>query len=295
MERLEAVKCRNLKRDETTRIVYNPPPMCVDVARMIVGSMAHGLLITSWVIGASAACGAQVDPNWTAAIRSDVTGFPGRVIDDSRATFLNGGNAAILLGTGAASLVMHTEGLDQHIAHHFESHDTFGQSGDRFLFNVGSPFAHLPAAGLWYGLSVAGGDDLNRERSLTMLSALGITDVVAFGFKSLLRDERPNGNKGSFPSSHTASSFAVASVLHEYYGWRVGVPAYAVAGMVGWRMMDAGDHWASDILFGAALGCVVGHSVAGHHNPIEQAGFELAPYFGDAETPAAGISLVKRF
>ena len=60
----------------------------------------------------------------------------------------------------------------------------------------------------------------------------------------------------------------VASVLHEYYGWQVGVPAYGVAGLVGWRMMDVGDHWASDVLFGAALGCVVGHTVAAQHNPL---------------------------
>jgi membrane-associated phospholipid phosphatase len=28
-------------------------------------------------------------------------------------------------------------------------------------------------------------------------------------------------------------------------------------------MMDEGDHWASDVLFGAVLGWVVGHTVAG--------------------------------
>ena len=46
-------------------------------------------------------------------------------------------------------------------------------------------------------------------------------------------------------------SFTVASVLDEQYGPKVGIPAYLVASFVGFRMMDAGDHWLSDVLFGA--------------------------------------------
>ena len=69
----------------------------------------------------------------------------------------------------------------------------------------------------------------------------------------------------------------------------------AVAGVVAWRMMDVGNHWASDVLFGATLGCVVGHTVAGKHKSLELAGFEIAPYLGDARTPAVGISLIGQF
>ncbi len=247
------------------------------------------------LLPATAAHADPTDPNGPAGVRSDVIGLLNRLLDDSRATLLDGGNAALLLGTGAASLIMHTEGLDRRIAGHFERHNTFGASGDELLNNIGSPFAHLPAAGVWYGLSVVGNDDLNRERSLTMLSALAITDVTTLALKGLVNNERPSGRHLSWPSGHTSSSFTVASVLHEYYGWQVGVPAYGVAGLVAWRMMDAGDHWASDVLFGAALGCVVGHTVAGQHNPLQQAGLEIVPYFGDALNPAAGVGLAKRF
>jgi membrane-associated phospholipid phosphatase len=260
--------------------------------------IGHAILFGMLALPLAAAGPAQAgrtDPNWTATVRADLASFPNRLLDDSRATFLDSGNAAILLGAGAASLIMHTEGLDQHIARHFEDHDTFGRSGDRALFNIGSPFAHLPAAGLWYGLSLAAHDDLNRQRSLTMLSALAITDTITVALKGVAHNERPNGHGWAWPSGHTSSSFAVASVLHEYYGWQVGAPAYAVAGLIGWRMMDVGDHWAGDVLFGAALGCVVGHTVAGGHNPLEQAGFEISPCFGDALNPAVGVSIVKRF
>jgi membrane-associated phospholipid phosphatase len=40
---------------------------------------------------------------------------------------------------------------------------------------------------------------------------------------------RPNGDPRSFPSGHTSASFATAQVLQGHYGWKVGVPVYAVA------------------------------------------------------------------
>jgi membrane-associated phospholipid phosphatase len=245
--------------------------------------------------GANVVRGEDADLNWGVTLRSDAAAFPAQLFDDSRATFINTDNAAILLGTGAASLLMHVEGLDRRVAEHFDRQETFGPSGNELLFNVGSPYAHLAVAGLWYGLSLAGQDDLNRERALTLLSVLAITDTVTLGLKAAVHNERPNGDKGAWPSAHTSSSFAVASVLHEYYGWQVGVPAYAVAGLVTWRMMDEGDHWASDVLFGAVLGCVVGHTVAAHHKGLDEAGLEIAPFFGDSSTRALGVSLVKRF
>jgi membrane-associated phospholipid phosphatase len=128
-----------------------------------------------------------------------------------------------------------------------------------------------------------------------MLSALTITNAVTFGLKAVVHNDQPDGGPWAWPSGHTASSVAVASVLDEFYGWKVGLPAYVGAGLVAWRMMDEGDHWASDVLFGAVLGWVVGHTVAGRHGSVELAGFELVPYYGNSQTPATGISLVKRF
>ena len=128
-----------------------------------------------------------------------------------------------------------------------------------------------------------------------MFSALTITAAVTGGLKLAVHNDQPDGEPWSWPSGHTSSSVAVASVLHEFYGWKVGLPAYAGAGLVAWRMMDDGDHWASDVLFGAVLGWVVGHTVAGRPGAAEIAGFELLPYYGNDQTPAAGLSLAKRF
>ena len=128
-----------------------------------------------------------------------------------------------------------------------------------------------------------------------MLSALAITDSAAFGLKLVVNTERPNGDDFSFPSAHTASSFCVASVLDEYYGPQVGIPAYIGAALVGWRMMDSHDHWASDVLFGGTLGYIVGHTVAGKHKQLELAGFQIQPLVSFDTHPASGLCLVKRF
>ena len=94
---------------------------------------------------------------------------------------------------------------------------------------------------------------------------------------------------GDFPSG-------LQLILDELYGREVGFPAYLAAGFVGYRMMDSGDHWASDVLFGAVLGWIVGHHIGGEQKSLELGGFEVVPYTDITPTgPAVGISLVKRF
>jgi hypothetical protein len=84
-------------------------------------------------------------------------------------------------------------------------------------------------------------------------------------------------------------------VLDEFYGPKVGIPAYLFAGFVGYRMMDSGDHWASDVLFGGVLGYVIGHAVAGEHKKLELAGFKILPLIAPHRGSTAGIMLAKEF
>jgi membrane-associated phospholipid phosphatase len=69
----------------------------------------------------------------------------------------------------------------------------------------------------------------------------------------------------SFPSIHSSSGFAAASVLvaevsRRDHGaaWLVGVPAYAIALTPGLSRMYLGQHWASDIFAGAFMGTFFG-------------------------------------
>ena len=224
--------------------------------------------------------------------------MPSRMLQGSKETYSRADNLAALLLAGGASVVMHNEpsklSIDDKVASHFERHGNLPDDLSETTYTVGGPGFHFAATGLWYGLAAANKDDLNSQRAWTMLTALSITGVTTLGLKAIVNNEQPNQEMGmAWPSGHTASSFTVASVLDEFYGPQIGIPAYAAAGFVGYRMMDAGDHWASDVLFGGVLGWVVGHTVAGKHMQLEVAGFEVMPYAGDSG--ATGIALVRQF
>ena len=72
---------------------------------------------------------------------------------------------------------------------------------------------------------------------------------------------RPDGSVFSFPSGHTATTFATATVLQRHFGWKVGIPAYAAATYVAASRIQVKRHYLSDVAFGAALGIVAGRSV----------------------------------
>jgi hypothetical protein len=225
----------------------------------------------------------------------DISGFLARVLCDANETFSKPNNMAVLLLAGGASVALHNTDADKNLNDNFDRHRAFDDTIDKIFDYAGNPGVHLGATGLWYLWSQSNDDKLNQERAWTMLSALAVTDAVTFGLKGIVNNDRPDGSNFSFPSAHTASSFCAASVLDEYYGPQVGIPAYIGACMVSWRMMDSGDHWASDVLFGGTLGYVVGHTVAGKHKQLEIAGFKVEPMITLGMNPATGIAFVKRF
>jgi len=226
---------------------------------------------------------------------SDLFNLPGRMIEESNDTFLRADNMTALLLAGGASIAMHNTDADDNLVGNFERHRVFQGFTDESLNVIGSPGTHFAATGLWYALSAENQDEFNQERAWTMMTALAVNGLVTVGLKAVVDNETPNNKSWAWPSGHTSSSFTVASVLDEFYGPTVGIPAYALAGLVGYRMMDTGDHWASDVVFGATLGWVVGHSVAGKHRRLELAGFEVLPYTASNNGPVMGVNLVKRF
>ena len=201
-----------------------------------------------------------------------------------------------LLLAGAASIAMHNTNADREIADNFNLHRALGKEVDKVTEIIGGPGLHFAATGLWYLISENNNDELNNRHAWTMLKALSVTGATTLGLKLIRNNDTPNGKILAWPSGHTSSSFTVAAVLDEIYGPEVGVPAYLAAGFVGYRMMDSGDHWASDVVFGAVLGYIVGHHVAGKDKALKVAGFDVVPYFGtNDDASAVGVNFIKRF
>lgn len=91
----------------------------------------------------------------------------------------------------------------------------------------------------------------------------GVTHALKAGFnrkrpyEALANVHTPEGFEGtrSFPSGHTSTAFATATMLSlQYPKWYVWVPAYTWAGLVGYSRMALGVHYPSDVLVGALVG-----------------------------------------
>lgn len=67
----------------------------------------------------------------------------------------------------------------------------------------------------------------------------------------------PHPEGFSFPSGHTGASFAAASALH-FGGSRFGIPAFALAALIGFSRLYLYVHYPSDVLAGALLGIMLG-------------------------------------
>jgi membrane-associated phospholipid phosphatase len=80
----------------------------------------------------------------------------------------------------------------------------------------------------------------------------------------------------AFPSIHSASAFAVATVYTletqrraPNAVWIVGPIAYALAAGPGIARMYNGQHWASDIVSGAFLGTLAGAKIVRYNHEIQ--------------------------
>lgn len=89
------------------------------------------------------------------------------------------------------------------------------------------------------------------QLGLGALTALALN----YGLEIAIAKERPDGiGYHSFPSTHTAVAFNGATFLMRRYGWKFGIPAYAVSAYVAWGRVYSNRHDWWDVLGGMAIG-----------------------------------------
>lgn len=172
-----------------------------------------------------------------------------------------------LAGGGAAALLVHRE--DNEINGHFAGSKT----ADRLFLPgqyMGSTYTILGAATTTYLVG--------RHLHWTRLQHLGMDEIEATllaegytqGLKLAVRRDRPiqeNGQQShtySFPSGHATLTFAAATVLQQHLGYKAGLPTYLIASYVAMSRLHDNRHYASDVVFGAASGVMIGRSVTWH-------------------------------
>lgn len=147
-------------------------------------------------------------------------------------------------------------------------------------------------------------NDHMRETGLLSAEAAINATGVAYVFKVATERQRPYSGTGeeftegeffthrpgssnlSFPSEHSTIAWSIASVVaHEYPGPLTKFVAYGLATTVSLTRVTARQHYASDVLVGAALGWYFGHEVyRARHDP--ELGGEAWGTFFDSQPEA---------
>jgi membrane-associated phospholipid phosphatase len=168
--------------------------------------------------------------------------------------------------------------LDPHDAPYFRRTTTFGGFDKVFSGNL-TTTGVLVAPASFYVVGLLDRNPYARKTGLFAAEALAdvtVLDEVTKGVTRRLRpgDIPPYGNfsnsffqsksspfSTSFPSGHTISAFAVATVIARRYGHQhrwVPWAAYGAAGVIGFSRISLQAHFPSDVFLGAALGYAVG-------------------------------------
>jgi hypothetical protein len=120
---------------------------------------------------------------------------------------------------------------------------------------------------------------------MDLLQAQILTEMMVEPLKFSVGRLRPDGSDHqSFPSGHTAITFAAATVLERHLGWRKAVLAYAIASYVAVSRLHDDRHYLSDVVFGAAVGSIAGRTVVHHRADY----WAMTP----AAAPGGGVMLL---
>jgi membrane-associated phospholipid phosphatase len=136
---------------------------------------------------------------------------------------------------------------------------------------IGSTYVILGASAATYVFGRATERRRAQHLGMDLIESSLLAEGLTQGLKLAVRRERPievgGGTQSktySFPSGHAALTFAAATVLQQHLGYKAAIPTYLVASYVAMSRLHDNRHFASDVVFGAATGIVVGRSVTWH-------------------------------
>ena len=105
-----------------------------------------------------------------------------------------------------------------------------------------------------YGIAKSKDDDAGEGQFLRSTGvSLVVNTLLRGAFNETSWGTRPNGRPYGFPSGHAAFVTSSAAFLQDRYGWKYGVPAYALVGYVSNVRIQSNHHRWRDIGAGVAL------------------------------------------
>ena len=180
------------------------------------------------------------------------------------------------------------------------------------LMDIFEPFGNgaftVPALATVYFLSHFHENEKAKRTALIATESFLITGLYTTVLKYSFGRHRPrtgnsstsfdgfstNRNENSFPSGHTSTAFAIATVIaNEYEKTPYIKPiSYGIATLPGLSRINYEAHWASDVFLGAALGYFTSKTLLRLHNNKKGQHFTIYPR---ADSRGGGIVLSKNF
>ncbi|MFT4578722.1 MAG: membrane-associated phospholipid phosphatase [Nitrospinales bacterium] len=197
--------------------------------------------------------------------------------------------------------------LDEEIRDGFEdSRSSTTDDVSEFFERFGNGAISLPALGAFYLYGYFGENAKAERTALIAVESFLVTGLFTTVLKTVAGRHRPSTgdsstsfdgfttDHGSFPSGHTSTVFAIATVIaNEYEDVPFIKPiSYGIATMTGLSRINDEKHWASDIFLGAALGYFTSKTLLRLHSNKKGQHFTIYPR---ADRNGGGIVLAKRF
>src|SRR5438094_5226537 len=144
--------------------------------------------------------------------------------------------------------------------------------GDRYVTILSDLGEGMGWVGAGLALAWVGGSKGRRAGLAAAIASLGTTYVVQRIVKPVFRRNRPHFGRdvmvvgirttdASFPSGHTASSFAAATAISAFYP-KVSPLVFGLAAAVGMSRVHLGHNFPSDVAVGGLIGIASGAFLA---------------------------------
>lgn len=180
---------------------------------------------------------------------------------------------------GGVTILVYTQ--DDVIRDAFQRNRTDGldQTSKYFFDPLGQGIITIPLTAGFYVYGEIANNQRATRVGLTGFKAIAVTAFFTYAIKYATQRHRPYENdppdpriwegpfgsytSTSFPSGHTSVVFAVAAVFASEYKDNIWVPivSYSLASLVAVSRVYDDEHWASDVVFGSALGFFIGKFV----------------------------------
>lgn len=159
----------------------------------------------------------------------------------------------------------------------------------KFVKPSGDVVYTIPSLGLFYLYGHFLEDKKAERTALLSVESVVISGIFTEAIKFAAHRDRPragDSSHSSFPSGHSSSAFAIATVIASEYKDYLVVPplAYSVALLSGISRINNNDHWTSDVFFGSALGYFIGKKIVSMHSERKEGNLVILPLISNRYT-----------